>query len=598
MAKFIPEEFPPPSPDCPPHLLAGYQGEHEVYRALKSQLNSRTYENWVVFHSWKQDRFLDGWDNSCEVDFIILIPNKGVVFLEVKNWNWAQCQGMGGDNWYLRGKRVTSPLDQLRGARNAIMKQWEAAGISTSVPYSTQVILVNLGENADLDRHYFLYGNWRENLPEKIKNNFSEQAGNAGFPSSSFKAVYGALMRCRHFSYNVADYARQLEAASAPVDEMMYMLRHTKTNVHVKGLAGTGKTVLAVKECLRVAKEGERRSDHRVRILFVCYNRGLYCKLRENPLLQEARKYAQVTVTYFHKYVADSFLSKNTDQNDVRNSDWNDEIKDYYEEVYRDIHEILDEVIDEYHYDYIFVDEAQDFKYIWFKEVLEPSLWQHLDETAQEMQFGKLYLFSDVNQTLYERDRLSDTDFTVIQLNRNLRNSRQIARCGNEALKDDRVVPLPFSGEDVVVHRVREPEARARKITEEVERIRATHGAAADIVVLVPSLGSMTVTSLSDNVFRIVDSGRWRRIVSNEESLDSSRIPVYTIKSFKGLEANFVILADIPGVSAPGNQGGEWYSESDFYVACTRAMFSLIILPATEAGYREVKDLVTRSQAD
>ena len=40
------------------------------------------------------------------------------------------------------------------------------------------------------------------------------------------------------------------------------------------------------------------------------------------------------------------------------------------------------------------------------------------------------------------------------------------------------------------------------------------------------------------------------------------------------------------------------YSESDFYVACTRAMFSLIILPATEAGYREVKDLVTRSQAD
>ena len=138
MAKFIPEEFPPsPSQDCPRHLLAGYLGEYEVYRALESQLNSGEYKNWVVFHSWKQDRFLDGWDNSCEVDFIILIPDKGVVFLEVKNWDWAQCRGMGGDNWYLRGERVTSPLDQLRRARKAIMKQWEAAGRFPSVPYST-----------------------------------------------------------------------------------------------------------------------------------------------------------------------------------------------------------------------------------------------------------------------------------------------------------------------------------------------------------------------------------------------------------------------------------------------------------------------------
>lgn len=594
MAKFIPEEFPPPpSQDCPQHLLVGYQGEDEVYRALKSQLNSEKYKNWVVFHSWKQDRFLDGWDNSCEVDFIILIPDKGVVFLEVKNWNWTQCRGMGGDNWYLRGKRVTSPLDQLRGARKAIMKQWEAAGRFPSVPYSTQVILVNLGEDTDLDCHYFLYGNWREDLPDKIMDNFSEQAGMARFPSSSFKAVYGALMSCRHFSYNVADYARQLEAASAPVDEMMYMLRHTKTHVHVKGLAGTGKTVLAVKECLRVAKEGAGRADHQVRILFVCYNRGLYCKLRENPLLQEAGKYAQVTVTvtYFHKYVADTFHLNDTD--------WNRERGDYDDDVYHSIYDLyLKEMNDEYHYDYIFVDEAQDFSDIWLTEVIYPSLVQYYDRTAQEMRFGKLYLFSDVNQTLYRRSSLLDTWwFAVIQLNRNLRNSRQIARCGNEALKDDRAIPLPFSGEDVVVHRVREPEARARKITEEVERIRATHGAAADIVVLVPSLGSRTVTSLSDNVFRIVDSGRWRRIVFNEEDLDSPRIPVYTIKSFKGLEANFVILADIPGVSAPDGQGGEWYSESDFYVACTRAMFSLIILP-TEAGYKEVEALVRRSQAD
>ena len=55
---------------------------------------------------------------------------------------------------------------------------------------------------------------------------------------------------------------------------------------------------------------------------------------------------------------------------------------------------------------------------------------------------------------------------------------------------------------------------------------------------------------------------------------DSRRILADTIKGFKGLEAPFVILTDIP---APDEYRG--FTAADFYVACTRARFGLFIIP-------------------
>lgn len=582
MAKFIPNQFPELPHDCTAQDEAGYQGELKVYQALKEQLSPRDYENWVVFHSWKRNCFQSGWDCSHEVDFIILIPNRGVVFLEVKNWNWAKCHLEGGENWYYHGVLRRNPLDQLRAACKAILGQWKAEGISSSVPYSNQVVLVNAG-NVDLDPHYFLYGNWQDCLPERIENNFSEQARTIRF--TCFRAVYDALMRCRYFSYDVAAYARQLEAASASVDEMMYMLRDTTTHVHVKGLAGTGKTVVAIKECLRVAEEN-MRLGRRVRILFLCFNRGLYCKLQEHHCLQAAREIAEVKVARFHKYVKEHFS--------LTLDDWDGDLRDYSEETYRSVCELLQDTTDELHYDYIFVDEAQDFKGIWFDEVIKPSLAQYYDEQAKRMRNGKLYVFSDQNQTLYDRVSFVDTGYTVIRLRRNLRNSIQIAKCGNEVLTDERAVPLSLTGAEVVVHQVNRPEARAQKVSEEVRGIRSKYGDDSDIVILTPSLMSETISRLDGDMFQPIDDDLLRNMADGQGKRDSSKIPVYTIKAYKGLEADFVILTDIPGVDTPNGQGGGWYSRSDFYVACTRAKFSLTILPVP-GGYGAVKELVERS---
>ena len=52
-----------------------------------------------------------------------------------------------------------------------------------------------------------------------------------------------------------------------------------------------------------------------------------------------------------------------------------------------------------------------------------------------------------------------------------------------------------------------------------------------------------------------------------------------TIRSFKGLEADYVILTDIP---KPTDDPTSGFSYDDFYVGCTRAKYGLYIVPMDE----------------
>jgi superfamily I DNA/RNA helicase len=58
----------------------------------------------------------------------------------------------------------------------------------------------------------------------------------------------------------------------------------------------------------------------------------------------------------------------------------------------------------------------------------------------------------------------------------------------------------------------------------------------------------------------------------------SKAVLVSTVRSFKGLEAKYVLLMDISGTTRA-------FGPSDFYVAASRAKIHLVILPATTEGY-------------
>ena len=65
-----------------------------------------------------------------------------------------------------------------------------------------------------------------------------------------------------------------------------------------------------------------------------------------------------------------------------------------------------------------------------------------------------------------------------------------------------------------------------------------------------------------------------------------------TIRSFKGLEADYIILTD---VDAPGSDHAQ--TVNDFYVGCTRARYGLVIIPKSAAGEQFARSVQERGAA-
>lgn len=104
-------------------------------------------------------------------------------------------------------------------------------------------------------------------------------------------------------------------------------------------------------------------------------------------------------------------------------------------------------------YDYIFVDEAQDFK---------PEWWEVVRQCLAPQ--GRLYVFADANQNIYNHaDALPELP-TRVRLRRNLRNPQEIARFSAAMLPEhERMQPLPFCGSPVQVAEGSDDPPRALK---------------------------------------------------------------------------------------------------------------------------------------
>jgi hypothetical protein len=67
------------------------------------------------------------------------------------------------------------------------------------------------------------------------------------------------------------------------------------------------------------------------------------------------------------------------------------------------------------------------------------------------------------------------------------------------------------------------------------------------------------------------------------EWLNGKTIWGSTIKAFKGLEADCVVVTDIPAIGVPG------FSLSDMYVAVSRAKHRIVLIPATNEAKSQLE---------
>ena len=343
----------------------------------------------------------------------------------------------------------------------------------------------------------------------------------------------------------------ELTEQQAQVFEGLY----AQDRVLVEGVAGSGKTFLALERAIAFARAGKRT-------LFVCFNSALAGWLRrqfnEDPRTKDHR--SRLVIKNFHalaKELADDagvdFSPFGGGQRTPRF--WDEEVPDLLEQA------VLERELSgvDVRYDALVVDEAQDFSEGW---------WYALTESLLRNGNGPIYAFMDPNQSLRGDVQQPPIKFeTTFRLSINCRNTRRIATASASLLKlESRSFSRSPLGATLRVLRARSATLQQDLVIRELERLFSKQDVKPQQVALIApsakSKGSLAAVESVDGVPLTTDTDDWR---------DGRGVLVTTSRSFKGLEADVVLLYDLGGF-------GNLFRKKDLYVACTRAKFLLIAI--------------------
>ncbi len=323
-------------------------------------------------------------------------------------------------------------------------------------------------------------------------------------------------------------------------------------------MAGSGKTLLAIQRARSFAAAGHT-------VLFTCFNAELAKWIREElngELIEDGGK---IKVENFHRLA--SGLCKEAGIEFTANDT---DLQRWWDEAAPDL--LAQAAIDLYGdgppSSALVVDEAQDFS---------PGWWAALEYIWDSN--GPAWAFLDKAQSL----RREPVDPPLTQAFRcpleiNCRNTRRIVACANAAthISSQPFETAPLGRPPKVITPVT-PAAISGLIQQELRVLLSEHRLAPQqIAILGPtskSKGPLAAVHAIEGVPLIEDAAHWRM---------GGGILVSTARSFKGLEADVVLLADFSRL-------GSFFTVSDLYVALTRARSHLIIV---------AHDRVAREQLD
>ena len=167
------------------------------------------------------------------------------------------------------------------------------------------------------------------------------------------------------------------------------------------------------------------------------------------------------------------------------------------------------------------------------------------------------------------------TGLISFELLENCRNTKCITSfCGNIISQDIAAFSLSPEGSlPEVAQPIADPEERAQAVQGLVKRLLDEGFTPSRIAILSPWRSSNSQSALS-KLSKIHGYALRGDEDSLERSVAGKIIWVSTVKSFKGMEADCVILADAPSPATTPH-----FTTSDFYVASSRAKHRLFIFP-------------------
>lgn len=556
--------------------------------------NDPDTESWVVLHSLGLSR--RSRKPYGEIDFVILVPESGLICLEVKGGKVACSDGI----WYttdrhgIQHQMKRSPFMQAREGMFALREELRKnfgpghpasecisgyAAVFPDVPSPPKTPEFEPWESIDHD-------SLRQPISRTIKNLLKNQRRKLGAnkaPEFTPKTVRGICQFLRpDFEAIVARSTlikRTEEKLLRLTKEQYDVLDRLAENKRclIKGPAGTGKTLLSLEYARRSSAAG-------VRTLFVCFNRVL-----GDWLAAQTDNLPEVTCGSLHRCMRELILDS------PHASEFEEQTKT------RSRHEIWNEVFPFYGelagsesenpFDVLIIDEAQDLLHSSAMNVLNAWL-------SGGLAGGNWIIAGDfTNQAIYSGNSEENAEellesycphHTKERLTLNCRNTRQIAE---ETGFLSGFMSLPYrlghvEGLAVDYRYWRNPGHQKKILTEAIEKLLDDGISPEDIVILSPRRFENSVASTISG----------SKGIGIHELRQSTRSEIHggitfsTIHSFKGMESKVIVMCDVDAVDSAEPQ-------SLLYVGMSRARSHLTVL-LSDGARSHIKEMTARKLRD
>ena len=535
-------------------------GERKVAQALVSQLPSRV----EVFHSFNFLRTT--WTGKLvegECDFVVVDPENGVIFVEVKggslefdaeHMEWVRVSPTGTHSIINK-----DPFEQARKSQHAVVERINNGlpiargqlpftyGYAVAFPDCTYTGSLPASITPDLVLDAAKCDDIKPSL-ERVFDRFRLQTHPALSPrqmEAIHEALYPKFAILPVLWRKVEDQEERLKRLTTEQQRLLdFVGDHTKAAI--RGVAGSGKTILALAKAQQTARRG-------MRTLFLCYNEPLKDWLQQS-IPDTFGDY--LVIDTYHGLVADLCRIANVPFQTAANRRDREFWKSDAPECLLQACDLLGS---EHKFDAVIVDEGQDFHDLW---------WTSLDGVFRSPDNKDCYyVFFDPYQNLYvEAPSIPGELGTPLVLSENCRNTVRIAEHCAALVKHQPQVkdgaPLGDKPDVVQVNTLRDGFNEVGKRIRALCMPNAGGLKTSQVAVLAPGSTERDWPNNFQTIAATKNFDQWR---------NNKGVLIASWNRFKGLEADAVLVLQPRSLEGARN-------EANRYVAHSRAKHLLTLI--------------------
>ena len=540
------------------------QAERKIYEWFK---NDPVTKDWVVFHSL-------GIENHQtvvfgEVDFLVCASNLGVFALEVKGGRISRKDGVWvyTDKYGVEHEKVRGPFEQASESMYSIKDELSKKDISRNaknslcgygvmfpdIEYVNSDIDVNQKEIFDKRDGKFV-GRYIKRLAEYNKNKFKEKKVFVVYPTEeNINEIVKALRSDFDKALPLTTKLEYAENSLLTLTEEQYKcvdgLSMNKRCL-INGPAGTGKTVLAIKNVKESVASGKK-------VGFFCFNMLLEKELRRHFDNSEETKplYIGSLTNYLEQLVRKYNLY---DFNKMDNPSV------FYKKELPLL--ALDAItIEGVKFDKIVIDEAQDLMTDEYLMVIDVLLNGGLKK-------GEWFFFGDFDfQTINNREISGEKVVELLEDNANFAIFNLTINCRNTPNIQKEMNKVFGTNTQSLNKDANMPEVEYINFVEQVDEVVLLENKIKELVK--KGVKPSEITILSAFKYDKSVASRITKYKIDKVGEDTDNITYSSIQGFKGLENKVIILTDVLTYNKPDLM----------YVAMSRARSMLIVFEVEHA---------------